>query len=300
MHYNVLNHIDIATRNRQQLRYNRVMTSLDFEQRLADKDAQLLELKKHNESLEQTLLSKQAQLDWMTKQLFGPRSEKQHPQNSDQGELFENKSQPAPEPETKNVAAYTRGKKQRDGDEVSDSGLRFDSNVPVHVLEQSCAELQGPDADQYETISYRDVHKLASLPGSKVVLCYRYPVVRHKSSGTLSQPKAVEGVLGQSPVDVSQLADMMIEKFVYHLPLYRQHQRLLAQGFKLSRTTLGNWIQSGIDLLIPIADAIFKDILNGSYIKLDETPLKAGRGKKSQWKGQDEPGVAMATAWRKW
>ena len=66
-------------------------------------------------------------------------------------------------------------------------------------------------------------------------LRHKYPVLKHKSQGHFVQPPAEEGVLSQAQVDVSALADILVEKFIYHMPLYRQHQKLQDEGFTLSR-----------------------------------------------------------------
>jgi len=52
--------------------------------------------------------------------------------------------------------------------------------------------------------------------------------------------------------DVSFLVGLLIEKFQYHLPLCRQHQRLSAAGVTLSRATLTNLVRRAITLLEPI------------------------------------------------
>jgi len=40
--------------------------------------------------------------------------------------------------------------------------------------------------------------------------------------------------------DISLIAGLMVEKGVYHLPLYRQHQRMSDSGNNISRATLIN------------------------------------------------------------
>ena len=218
------------------------MTKLEkIEQSLADKNQELSSVRLTVTELEQELREKQAQLDWFKKQLFGQRSEKQRYIDEVQEVLFANEELAQGKQDNTpgtTVAAHTRrSKKQRNGS-VTNEGLRFDENVPVVDVEHRCAEL---DANDYEIVRYEYVHKLASRPGSKVVLRHKYPVLKHKSLGHFVQPPAEEGVLGQSQVDVSALADILVEKFIYHMPLYRQHQKLQDEGFTLSRSTLGNW-----------------------------------------------------------
>ena len=58
--------------------------------------------------------------------------------------------------------------------------------------------------------------------------------MKRAGTGTLSCPPAPPSVLEKSHADVSLLAGMPVDKFRYHLPLYRQHQRLTAAGVTVS------------------------------------------------------------------
>jgi len=72
---------------------------------------------------------------------------------------------------------------------------------------------------------------------------------------------------------------LMVDKFVYHLPLYRQHQRLAGGGITLARSTLTNLVKRSIELLAPIADAQLANALLSRVLAMDETPIKAGKSK---------------------
>ena len=76
----------------------------------------------------------------------------------------------------------------------------------------------------------------------------------------------------------------MVDKGVYHLPLYRQHQRMIDSGVHISRATLINWIQKGIELLRPINQANLQSIINSKTLAMDEVPIKAGRKSKGKMK----------------
>ena len=183
----------------------------------------------------------QHQLDWFKRQLFGRKSEKRLLDNPDQldlGKLLGDSQPPAQPPPTEKIT-YTRRKgKQRSDDCVTDAGLRFDERVPIESIELSAPQLQGPGADQYEIIDYKVTLRLAQRPGSYVVLEYRRPVIRDKRQATLLEVPAPGSVLDGSLADVSFLAGLLVDKFLYHLPLYRQHQRLADAGITLSRSTL--------------------------------------------------------------
>jgi len=83
-------------------------------------------------------------------------------------------------------------------------------------------------------------YRLAQRPGSQLVLKYIRKILKKKSTQTIITPTAPSNVLDRSFADVSFLADLLIDKFCYHLPLYRQHQRLEQNGFKIARSTLTN------------------------------------------------------------
>lgn len=70
------------------------------------------------------------------------------------------------------------------------------------------------------------------------------------------------------------LAHVVIEKYVDHLPLYRQLQRFNRQGITLAGSTLGDWITASADLLFPLYEALSEEALQSGYIQADETPIQ--------------------------
>ena len=221
------------------------------------------------------------QLAWFKKQLFGPKSEKLPPENPDQLLLFGKKQTPVPQDQPKQKITYERGKfkKQRDDDCVSDEGLRFDSSVPVKTIVLPVLGAQGLSDDEYEVIGTKIFHKLAQRPASYVVIRYEQPVIKIKSTQEIENAITPLAVFDRSIADVSFLAGMLVDKFLYHLPLYRQHQRLGGGGVTLSRATLTNLSRRAIELLEPIADAQLDNVLLSRVMAMDETPSKVGPSK---------------------
>ncbi len=188
---------------------------------------------------------------------------------------------------------YERGKakKKRDDDCVTDSGLRFGPDVPVKTITLAAPELNGPNADQYDIIGYKTSHRLAQQHSAYEVLCFQRPVLKRKVCGSLITTPAALNVLDNSVADVSFLVGMLVDKFQYHLPLYRQHQRLTNSGIELSRGTLTNLTQRSIELLRPIAEAQLAHIIQSQVLSMDETPIKAGPTRNKNGKG------VMKQAW---
>ena len=229
------------------------------------------------------------QLNWFKRQLFGEKSEKRdmtdNPHQHTIADLLKDLPEPPARPERdKQTVTYQRGKAKKNALDGSpdDSGLRFDESVPIEEIALSAPELAGPDADDYEIISYKVSYRLAERPGSQVVLKYTRPVLKKKSNGQLITTPAPDNVLDKSFADVSFLAGMLLNKFLYHLPLYRQHQRLDHNGIKVARSTLTNLTRHSIDLLTPIYQAQLRQLLRSRVLAMDETPIKAGRKKKGK------------------
>jgi transposase len=231
------------------------------------------------------------QLDWFKRQLFGEKSEKRFMQNPNQLGFGMEGYEDVPEEEDKRkeqTVTYTRknGPKRRPEDCVTDCGLRFDASVPVKTIRLTPDEIEGLDESQYEIIGVEKTYRLAQRPASSVVLCYERPVVKLKQSGSLCRALVPVNVIERSAVEVSFIAGMLVDKFEYHLPLYRQHQRLIHAGITLSRTTLTNVGKQAIELLRPIVDAQLLSVLSSQTLAMDETSIKAGPSKKRPGKMQ--------------
>jgi transposase len=218
------------------------------------------------------------QVDWFKRQLFGRKSEKQIVDNPDQANLFALPTQGDKDPvPKKQIKAHTRSGKQKNSQYVNDTGLRFTDEVPQTVIDVPCPELAGENADNYEVIGTKETYRLAQQIGSYHILVYRKKVLKNKLDSKITQPPAPENVLEGCYADVSLLAGLMVDKAVYHLPLHRQHQRMLDAGVTLSRSTLLSYVARGIELLRPIARAMLTNMLAGQHLAMDEVPHKVGR-----------------------
>jgi len=236
----------------------------------------------------QTIDMLRRQLEWFKRQLFGPKSERvalcADPQQMHLGEFLG--QEPALPPGNvgggRHVAAHTRRKPASDFADDGASVPFFDeSKVPVQTIEVPNPEAQGLLPGQYEVIGHKVSHRLAQRPGSFVVLKYVRTVIKRHDSKSLHCPTAPSGVIEGSRADVSFIAGVLVDKFAWHLPLYRQHQRLLAAGFKLSRGWLTQLVQQGAQLLEPLYEAQLDSIRHSRVKAMDETPIKAGHVKTS-------------------
>lgn len=230
-----------------------------------------------------------SQIEWFKRQLFGEKSEKQrdfdNPMQLTIADLLKDLPKPPkPDNEDKKKVSYTRGeaKKNNMPESPNDSGLRFDKSVPVKEINLPAPELEGEDADNYEVIGEKVTYRLAQLPGSHCVIKYTRPIIKKKSTQAITTTLAPYNVLDRSFADVSLLAGVLTDKFLYHMPLYRQHQKIKLNGIDIARSTLTNYTKRAIELLRPIYDIQLRSIMMSKILAMDETPIKAGRKKKGK------------------
>ena len=233
-------------------------------------------------ALDARLASVEQQLRWFQKQIFGAKSERRIVAD-DSSQLCLGEAVVAPsEPSaaTTPVRGHAR-RKSTPKEEPEEPGLRFDDSVPVETIEIPNPELEGAQ-DAFTEVSEKVNYRLAQKPGAYVVLKIVRKTVKRKDTNQLCCPAASASVLEKSYADVSLLAGMLVDKFRYHLPLYRQHQRMRACGIEVSRASLSNWVKRSIELLEPIYQAQLGSILTSTVLSMDETPIRAGRKAKGK------------------
>ena len=257
------------------------MSSLSLEQKYQQSLADMAALRAENASL-------QRQLDWFKRQLFGRKSERllaidPAVQQSLLSSMEDLPVPPPPESDEDTSPAKTPRRKARQN-AVNDTGLRFDDSVPVKVIEVAPDLPDGVSLDDVEVITTRSTFRLAQRRASYQVLEYRCPVIKVSADAVPQATSAPATLFDGSLADVSFIAGMLVDKFCYHLPLYRQHQRLQQAGIQLSRTTLTQQVARAAALLSPIHLAQLEHVLKSQVLAMDETPIKAGRKGKGKMK----------------
>lgn len=237
-----------------------------------------------NKDLQGRIEELERQNEWFRRQLFGRKSERRILVSSEGqlclGEILDVDDEPPAEGET--VKSYQRRQRRKQPliGAIQEEGLQFDESVPIEEIELSNPDIEGLDRSAYEIVSETVTYRLAQQPGSYKVLKYIRKVAKLKETGKLVRACAPESVLEKSYADVSFLAGMLVDKFCWHLPLYRQHQRLFAAGIRLNRGTLTNLVRRTVDLLEPVYYSMFSSILQSKVLTMDETPIKATREKE--------------------
>lgn len=130
------------------------------------------------------------------------------------------------------------------------------------------------DVTGWKKIGEEKTEELERIPGKLFVRQY----IRSKYVDPTGE-QIVIGELPVRPIDKGiagpgLLAQIVIDKYVDHLPVYRQVQRFEREGMKLPISTLADWISGSCTLLEPLYETHRKLVLKQIYLQADETPIK--------------------------
>lgn len=70
------------------------------------------------------------------------------------------------------------------------------------------------------------------------------------------------------------LAMILVDKYMYHLPLHRQRQRFLRENILIAASTLDGWAAQAMDKIEILYQHLVNDTKTRGYLQADETPIK--------------------------
>jgi len=147
----------------------------------------------------------------------------------------------------------------------------------VHDLPESekiCSECGTPLVKIGETETY----KLRYIPAKLIKERHVYPTYKcencYKDDNTIIVKAPYELAFPKSMVSSSFVANMITDKFLKYVPLYRQEKLFRNAGLDISRQNLSNWFLAGAKELEPLVKLMHKDLLAQDIISADETVLQ--------------------------
>lgn len=70
------------------------------------------------------------------------------------------------------------------------------------------------------------------------------------------------------------LSQIIVDKYVDHLPLHRQLQRFERVGVSIAQSTINDWVKAVLMHLTSLYEVHKKKVLDSGYLHADETPIK--------------------------
>jgi transposase len=147
-------------------------------------------------------------------------------------------------------------------------------DLPVRRVVIEPLERIAPGGEHLEKIGEEVTRLVDRTPASMVVL----EVVRPKYAATSSTPSAPviaempERAIPRAMAEPGLLAHILVSKFADHIPLHRQEGIFKREGFRIARSTLGEWVDASTSLLGHVFDAMWTDAKeNSTYAIVDAT-----------------------------
>ena len=234
------------------------------------------------------------QLKEIKKMMYGIRSEKRH-QSTEQGNPV------AGEQLTLNMDADAWGVCQMNSRRKIAEHLRIvTSTTPKKCggrhdfpagLEEEIIILEPSDKpSNAKFVGHVDQRQLACDPMRWYVKVTRRPVYLAPSDDQLNYKQLIAPLpahpISKCKMDISVLVLLTIDKYLYHLPVWRQQQRLRQYGIDLPYSTLCSLVNRTCEVLEPLWHLLLKEIRVSGIVEMDETTYRVldnskKKGKKS-------------------
>ena len=165
------------------------------------------------------------------------------------------------------------------------------SKYQYHGLEERVTVImpEGVEAASCDIIG-KDVRRVLHYEAAKVwVEVVERPILRPKADKDALHPRifqaAANNVIKGGHVAADMLSQIIVSKYRYHLPEYRQVKQYADMGVKMPTSTINDWVHATAEKLSPLYEALRKDIRSSQYLQIDEVPWRIADQKGKSRKG---------------
>src|ERR1700730_4923246 len=161
-------------------------------------------------------------------------------------------------------------------------------------------------------IGEENSQRLDKIPAQyQVIVTHRPKYGCRVCEGAIVQAPAPERLIKSGIPTENLVADVVVDKYAWHKPLYRQAQIMQLQGLPVDRSTLAFWVGVAAAEVKPVYLRLKEILLGSAKIAVDETRapvLDPGRGRTKTgyfwaisrddrpWGGLDPPAVVYTYA----
>uniref|UniRef100_UPI00260514C1 IS66 family transposase n=1 Tax=uncultured Chryseobacterium sp. TaxID=259322 RepID=UPI00260514C1 len=126
-------------------------------------------------------------------------------------------------------------------------------------------------------IGQEETEQLECIPAELYVKKYVRPKYLLPADKNELESKIIIADLPTQPIEKCMagpglLTQIIIEKYIDHLPLHRQMQRFNRAGIKLPYSTISEWVSATCKLITPLYEALVTETFKTGYLQADETP----------------------------
>lgn len=222
---------------------------------------------------QQDLINRQAQqiamlkyeLEQLKKLIVGPRSERFIPSQDGQSTLFDQETTVNEVDSSDAPEDFTVVKKKKTGKQPKRS--KMPSHLPVEqiILEPEIDTTGMEKIGQYESWKYT-----VTPPEIKIIETVR---PKYKDADGQIHIAELNEAFPKTNFDAAFVAYMIVQKFLDHLPIYRQMKIFDRHGLSFSRSTLNSGVMRGAAKLKLLYALLKTKALQSNYLQADESSI---------------------------
>ena len=252
------------------------LENINLQQLLAENKrlkAENRKLQSSKDHLQSNVDHLQFRIDQLNRLLFGAKRERFIP-NSDANQMtlpFDVEQETGPEKEEKTVT-YVRKKAKR---ENHPGRMKLPDHLPVEEIVIEPVE----DTTGMKCIGKEVTDQLELIPAKLFIKRYIRPkYIKAEDDNNITHTGIIAN-LPTLPIEKGiagpgLLTQIIIDKFIDHMPIYRQIERFKRENIKMSSSTINGWQESVCNLLEPLYEALKHRVLSQGYLQVDETPIQ--------------------------
>lgn len=263
--------VDVVKRNAELEEELRVLRTA-FE----SKEAEKTELEKKLKASEHDRNYLKLKLEELKRMLFGRRSEKIEPVRHDgllQAKLFEEAAKEVEAEREAELETVTYERKKRRGNRKPLPAELHRERVEIDVAPEMkiCPDCKDDMCSMGEHV----VEELEYIPAKLFVIEYALKKYACKKcqSGVVME-RIPERPIKKGRPGPGLLAWILVSKYQDHLPLHRLERIFERHGLGIHRSTLCDWVSAMAKLLVPIVEAMKRELLRARVLQADETPVQ--------------------------
>jgi transposase len=161
------------------------------------------------------------------------------------------------------------------GHKSSDSGRM---KLPAHLPRTRVVLEPAEDVTDMISIGEEITEELDYIPGKFFVRQFARPKYVRPNAKEGESPIIIaelpSRVINKGIVGPGLMTQILIDKFVDHMPLYRQNERAKREGINIPSSTMSDWVAKGVLKIEPLGEKLKELALGASYLQADETTIK--------------------------
>ena len=160
-------------------------------------------------------------------------------------------------------------------------------------LDHEIVEIELPESERFaedgtplKVIGYEVSEKLSYEPSKTKVIVYRRAKYGVAAGDYVKTAPLEPSIIPKGLATAELLASVVVEKYGYGMPLYRQEYKFDQMGVDITRQTMARWVVKSAEACMPVWNVLCDRLIESFYVSCDETHTQVlkEKGRKAESK----------------